>query len=315
MTWPCLSLLLDVTSVRALGYTQNLPPGQARQAPAWFAPGGGQLTTADWFDVGLQTIGMYLDGRGIRHRDALGRPVIDVSYLVWVHAGPAPVEVQLPGSPWADGYELLVSTDDHGSYRDDLRSFLAQSFEIGRIDGVRELLAALMGQAQVDPEFGATFRERFLKRRRLALGVILERAVDRGDFPDGLRPETVADVVFGVIWYRVLASGGMPDDRLVDELTTMLSYAQPPLKRVAKRHRGSGRGCPRARSSADRRADRGDGLFESSVAIDPDGAWAARAQAGQRLDQAQGIRRADQPAVDAMLRARRRLGTPVQPVR
>ena len=41
----------------------------------------------------------------------------------------------------------------------------------------------------------------------------------------------------------------------------------------------------------------------------------ARAQAGQRLDQAQGIRRADQPAVDAMLRARRRLGTPVQPVR
>lgn len=119
--------------------------------------------------------------------------------------------------------ELLVSTDDHGSYRDDLRSFLTQSFEIGRIDGVRELLAALMGQAQVDPEFGATFRERFLKRRRLALGVILERAVDRGDFPDGLRPETVADVVFGVIWYRVLASGGMPDDRLVDELTTMLS--------------------------------------------------------------------------------------------
>ena len=40
---------------------------------AWFAPDGGQLTTADWFDTGLQTIGMYLDGRGIRHRDEHGR--------------------------------------------------------------------------------------------------------------------------------------------------------------------------------------------------------------------------------------------------
>ena len=40
---------------------------------AWFAPDGGQLTTADWFDAGLQTLGMYLDGRGIRHRDEHGR--------------------------------------------------------------------------------------------------------------------------------------------------------------------------------------------------------------------------------------------------
>jgi glycogen operon protein len=78
---------------------------------AWFAPGGGQLTTGDWFDTGLQTLGMYLDGRGIRHRDQHGRPVVDDSYLVQLHAGPDPVTVQLPGPPWADGYELVVSTE------------------------------------------------------------------------------------------------------------------------------------------------------------------------------------------------------------
>jgi glycogen operon protein len=78
---------------------------------AWFAPAGGQLTTADWFDTGLQTLGMYLDGRGIRHRDALGRPLVDDSYLVQLHAGPEPVTVELPGPPWADGYELVVSTE------------------------------------------------------------------------------------------------------------------------------------------------------------------------------------------------------------
>jgi isoamylase len=78
---------------------------------AWFAPNGGQLTTGDWFDTGLQTLGMYLDGRGIRHRDQYGRPVVDDSYLVQLHAGPDPVTVQLPGPPWADGYELVVSTE------------------------------------------------------------------------------------------------------------------------------------------------------------------------------------------------------------
>ena len=66
-------------------------PGGTRDL-AWFAPDGGQLTTADWFDTGLQTLGMYLDGRGIRHRDEHGRPVVDDSYLVQLHAGPEPVD-------------------------------------------------------------------------------------------------------------------------------------------------------------------------------------------------------------------------------
>ncbi|MGR6965678.1 glycogen debranching protein GlgX [Geodermatophilus sp. URMC 61] len=78
---------------------------------AWFAPGGAQLDTGDWFDNDLQTIGMYLDGRGIRHRDPRGRPVQDDSYLVQLHAGAEPVTVHLPGPPWADGYEFVVSTE------------------------------------------------------------------------------------------------------------------------------------------------------------------------------------------------------------
>ncbi|RBY77411.1 glycogen debranching enzyme GlgX [Blastococcus sp. TF02-09] len=89
----------------------ELPGTGGTRDLAWFAPSGGQLTTADWFDTGLQTIGMYLDGRGIRHRDAQGRPVVDDSYLVWLHAGPEPLTVQLPDAPWADGYELVVSTE------------------------------------------------------------------------------------------------------------------------------------------------------------------------------------------------------------
>ena len=42
----------------------ELPGTGGTRDLAWFAPDGGQLTTADWFDTGLQTLGMYLDGRG-----------------------------------------------------------------------------------------------------------------------------------------------------------------------------------------------------------------------------------------------------------
>jgi glycogen operon protein len=89
----------------------EIPGSGGTRDLAWFAPDGGQLTTADWFDAGLQTLGMYLDGRGIRHRDEHGRPVVDDCYLVQLHAGPEPVAVELPGPPWADGYELVVSTE------------------------------------------------------------------------------------------------------------------------------------------------------------------------------------------------------------
>ncbi|CCG04710.1 glycogen debranching protein GlgX [Blastococcus saxobsidens] len=89
----------------------ELPGTGGTRDLAWFAPAGGQLTTADWFDTGLQTVGMYLDGRGIRHRDEHGHPVLDDSYLLQLHAGPEPVTVTLPGPPWADGYGLVLSTE------------------------------------------------------------------------------------------------------------------------------------------------------------------------------------------------------------
>jgi glycogen operon protein len=93
---------LPGTEVPGTGRTRDL---------AWFAPDGGQLSTAGWFDTDLQTLGMYLDGRGIRHRDDHGRAITDDSYLIQLNASPDPVTVQLPGPPWADGYELVVSTE------------------------------------------------------------------------------------------------------------------------------------------------------------------------------------------------------------
>ena len=125
----------------------------------------------------------------------------------------------------ADKADLHVPLLDEGSYQADLRAFLLASFALGRKWQLAEVLRGLMAEAQTDPEFGQRFREAFLLRRRTALAVITSRALARGDFPPSLSPGTVADIVFGVIWYRTLATHAPLDEQLADELTGALTGA------------------------------------------------------------------------------------------
>jgi AcrR family transcriptional regulator len=122
--------------------------------------------------------------------------------------------------------DLYVPVPDEGTYADDLREFLTASFDLGRKQPVADALRALMAQAQIDTEFGERFRATFLQRRRDALSIILDRARTRGDLPPGASPDTIADIVFGVIWYRLLATHQPLDEQLADDLVATL--ARPP---------------------------------------------------------------------------------------
>jgi len=84
---------------------------------AWFRPAGGELSNADWFDSQLRTIGMYLDGRGLRHRGPRGEVIIDDSYLLVLHSGDAPAAFVLPGLPWAGEYRVVIDTTQPGGER------------------------------------------------------------------------------------------------------------------------------------------------------------------------------------------------------
>ena len=81
---------------------------------AWFHPAGRELTDTDWFDTGLRTIGMYLDGRRLRHRDRRGDPVMDDSFLLLLHSGDDDITFKLPKAPWADSYAPVVDTTQIG---------------------------------------------------------------------------------------------------------------------------------------------------------------------------------------------------------
>jgi glycogen operon protein len=81
---------------------------------AWFHPAGRELTEDDWHDSGLRSIGMYLDGRRLRHRDPRGEPIVDESFLLLLHSGDRDGIFTVPGQPWADAYVRVVDTENPG---------------------------------------------------------------------------------------------------------------------------------------------------------------------------------------------------------
>ncbi len=119
--------------------------------------------------------------------------------------------------------ELRVPVEDRGSYAADLRAFLTASYKMANDRRLADLLRALMAEAQLDPTFGERFRRDFLERRRDAVAVIVDRARERGDLPARPAPAVVADLVFGTIWYRVLATRRRLDKALVDDLVAVLT--------------------------------------------------------------------------------------------
>jgi len=74
---------------------------------------------------------------------------------------------------------------------------------------------------------GQRFCAAFLQRRRDALAVILDRAKARGELPAGVSAGTITDIVFGVIWYRMLATRQPLDDKLATELVSALTGPPP----------------------------------------------------------------------------------------
>ncbi|MEY9968792.1 AcrR family transcriptional regulator [Streptacidiphilus sp. MAP12-16] len=129
--------------------------------------------------------------------------------------------------------DLYVTNADHGSYADDLRAFLEDTFRLGRQQRVVDILCVLMAEAQINEEFGQLFRSAFLQRRRDALQVVLDRARTRGDLPPRPAASTVLDIVFGTLWYRLLATRQPMGNDLVEDLTaTLAQAAQHPTNTV-----------------------------------------------------------------------------------
>jgi glycogen operon protein len=87
-----------------------VPGGDGRKELAWFRPDGSEMTEREWHSPDTRTLGMYLDGEGIRQRGPRGERLVDESYLLVLHAGAEDTTFTLPGPPWATSYEVVVDS-------------------------------------------------------------------------------------------------------------------------------------------------------------------------------------------------------------
>lgn len=119
--------------------------------------------------------------------------------------------------------ELHIPLPDEGSWAADLQRMLDDSFAMARAPQIGELLSALIVEAQLDSAFAELFRTAFLERRRAAVAALVERARRRGDLPAGLTEGFVADVLLGVLWYRLIVVPQPFDRELSSRLVALLT--------------------------------------------------------------------------------------------
>jgi AcrR family transcriptional regulator len=106
----------------------------------------------------------------------------------------------------------------------DLRVFVRRTVAGAKANA--NLLAALMAEAQLDPDFAESFRGEFLARRRLVLRKLLERGQRRDEIAPSADPDFLTEIVFAVLWYRILAGNQPLNRHFADQLTqTILTLA------------------------------------------------------------------------------------------
>jgi AcrR family transcriptional regulator len=118
------------------------------------------------------------------------------------------------------GARAVAPAPDTGRLETDLRRFVRDT--VRGAGGATRVLAGLMAEAQLDAEFAEAFRGDFLAARREVLAQILERARGRGELAGTVEIDFLVELVFGVLWYRILAAHARLDRRFADRLTDAL---------------------------------------------------------------------------------------------
>ncbi|GHG46616.1 glycogen operon protein GlgX homolog [Sinomonas cellulolyticus] len=84
--------------------------GQPLPDIEWLGADGRPMVPEDW-DVPLErSVGVFLNGHGIRGQDFYGRPITDAHFLMYFNANDSDVEFHLPSQEYAPGWDVLLDT-------------------------------------------------------------------------------------------------------------------------------------------------------------------------------------------------------------
>jgi AcrR family transcriptional regulator len=182
------------------------------------APGRPRSEEARLAILGAAVALVAAGGSAVATMDAIARRA-GVSKQTVYRWWSSPAEVLLEALN--EGAAHIAPLEETGDIRRDLRIFMRRSV-LGAREPVRHLLAALMAEAQRDPEFGESFRAGFLATRRGVMRELLEHAVERGEIASELDLDFLVELFFAALWYRLLAASGPLDRRFADDLADTL---------------------------------------------------------------------------------------------
>ncbi|MEM9610277.1 MAG: TetR/AcrR family transcriptional regulator [Actinomycetota bacterium] len=131
-----------------------------------------------------------------------------------------PTKPELVGEAVQAQAEVDIPVPDTGSLREDLR-LLARSIiatntsDAGSLRS-RSLIAASTGSDELTRALHG-----FWAQRMAITGVIVERAIARGEVAEGVDPTLVIEAVAGPLWLRLLLTGEPLDDELADAVADL----------------------------------------------------------------------------------------------
>ena len=124
-------------------------------------------------------------------------------------------------STWEERVEV---PEDTGSLRGDLQAVLDGHMGPSREINEATVVCGLMTAAARDPQLATLMRERFVAPRRQVLRTIVERAVQRGEIPQGRNVELLTDVVPAFLFTRAVLYGETVTPELFRTVITELVY-------------------------------------------------------------------------------------------
>lgn len=119
--------------------------------------------------------------------------------------------------------EMYAPEPKTGSLHGDLTEFLSTSFTLAANPAIANLLTVLAAEAQADEAFAGRFRESFIENRRQVLHKILDQHPRNVRRDPQIRDSTLVDIVFGLIWYRLLIRPSVLDESVASEIISLVA--------------------------------------------------------------------------------------------
>ena len=78
----------------------------------WFQPDGAEMNAHNWKEDFAKSLGVFLNGHGIKGRDHVGRRIIDNSFYIIFNAHHGDIEFKLPGLNYGKLWTKVLDTAD-----------------------------------------------------------------------------------------------------------------------------------------------------------------------------------------------------------